>query len=195
MLIAISGSQGSGKSTLLKKIEEAGYPVIERKTSRSILTDWNVTLDQINRDPELCIKFQEEITRRKYEDERKAVLSDRLFFTERTYTDLFTYSLMNLGKFNQYHDWINQYYETCLVHNKTYSDIFYIPSGQFKIEVDGIRGSNPLYGTMIDITMKHYLEQMTPLTNEIKYINMSDINERFDFVIQSVKELIKHNQK
>jgi len=44
MLIAISGSQGCGKSTVLKELKDRGYNVTERKTARSILNDWGVTL-------------------------------------------------------------------------------------------------------------------------------------------------------
>lgn len=193
MLIAISGSQGAGKSSLLKKLEAAGYPVIERKTSRSVLSDWNVTLDQVNSDPELCIKFQNEITQRKFEDEWEAVKSDKIFFGERTFADLFVYALMNLGKFNQHNEWVNAYYDTCKSHNQLYSDIFYIPGGQFTIEHDGVRGSNRHYGKMIDLSLNYYSEQMSPLTSKVKYITMPDINERFDFVMQSVKELTKSN--
>ena len=194
MLIAIGGSQGAGKSTLLQKLEQAGYPVVQRKTSRSILDEWKVSLDQVNKDPELCVKFQDEITKRKFEDEWDAVKSTDICFTERTYTDLFVYALMNLGKLNDYHNWINAYYDTCLSHNKMYSDIFYIPGGQFTIEMDGVRGSNPHYGHMVDITMQKYLEKMPPLTNQIKYITMADIDERFNFVMQSIKGLIKDKQ-
>lgn len=193
MLIAISGSQGAGKSTLITQLQAKGYPVVERKTSRSILADWNVTLDDVNRDPELCVKFQEEITKRKFNDEWECIQSDQLYFTERTHTDLFVYALMNLGKLNEYNSWINFYHDVCLHHNKLYAGIFYIPGGQFKIEHDGVRGSNIHYAKMVDLTMSFYLEQMTPLTNEIKYITMSDIDERVKFVEQSIKELIKTN--
>lgn len=191
MLIAISGSQGAGKSTLLTKLQQKGYPVVERKTSRSILSDWNITLDEVNQNPELCTRFQDEITKRKFNDEWEFIKSNKVFLTERTHTDLFVYALMNLGKLNEYHEWINAYYETCKNYNKHYSGIFYIPGGQFAIEADGVRGSNPHYGKMIDLTMSHYLEQMKPLTNEIKYITMSDIDERVKFVETAIQELIR----
>ena len=113
MLIAISGSQGSGKSTTLAAIKERGYNTIERKTSRSILEEWDVTLQEVNNNPKLTIKFQNEITKRKYADELSAAMSDELWFTERTHSDLFTYALVSLGKYNQYSDWLNE-----MVHNK-----------------------------------------------------------------------------
>lgn len=186
MIIAISGSQGSGKSTLLQELEKRGFPTVQRKTSRSILTDWNITLDQVNSDPDLCVQFQMEITQRKINDEREAILSKDIWFTERTHTDLFVYALMNLGKFNKYEQWLNDYYNVCADSNKQYSKIFYIPGGMFNIENDGIRGSNRHYGTMIDVTMKTFLEQMTPLTNEIKYVNMINIEQRVDYVLQHI---------
>ena len=44
MLVAVSGSQGSGKSTILAEIKKLGFRTVERKTSRSILTDWVVKI-------------------------------------------------------------------------------------------------------------------------------------------------------
>ena len=54
MLIAISGSQGSGKSTILKRLEAENFRTINRKTSRSILKDWDVTLEEV---PRIMQKF------------------------------------------------------------------------------------------------------------------------------------------
>ena len=73
MLVAICGSQGSGKSTTLEEIKKLGFNVVERKTSRSILEDWDVTLEQVNNDQELTYKFQDEITKRKLEDEQQYI--------------------------------------------------------------------------------------------------------------------------
>lgn len=186
MLVSICGSQGSGKSTLLQAIEDAGYPVVQRKTSRSILSEWNVTLDQINSDPELCIKFQETITARKYNDESEAINSKEIWFTERTHTDLFVYALMNLGKYDQHSNWINRYYNLCTHMNEHYHQVFYIPGGQFNIVQDGVRGSNFYYGQMVDVTMKHFISVMTPLTKPVKYINMVDVKDRLDFVLRNL---------
>ena len=73
MLFAISGSQGSGKTTVINELKNRGFPVVERKTSRSILEEWGVTLSDVNNDRPLTVKFQDEILKRKREDEHEAV--------------------------------------------------------------------------------------------------------------------------
>ena len=190
MLIAISGSQGSGKSTILNQIEEAGYPVIRRKTSRSILRDWGVTLQQVNNDPNLTIRFQEEITKRKAEDE--ALQDSRvLTFTERTHADLFTYALVSLGKDNQYSDWINEYYVTCMKYSQAYTHVYYLRAGRFNIEADGVRGANQHYSRLVDLTMLDTTQQMI-LSSRLTVIETPDLTQRVSMILTQAESLLKH---
>jgi predicted ATPase len=161
MLVAISGSQGSGKTTVLNKLEQQGAQTIARKTSRSILTEWGVTLHQVNNDHDLTIKFQEEIIKRKYEDEQNAKYDTGVWYTERTFADLFTYSLISLGKDNEYSDWLNGYYMRCMFYQQSYWKVFLLPAGYFAPEHDGVRGSNVHYSNMVDITLQEYTKRMT----------------------------------
>lgn len=169
MLIAISGSQGSGKTTVLQKLKESGEQVISRKTSRSILTDWGVTLQDVNNDPELVMKFQDEILTRKNYDEELAVTSDEIVFTERTYADLFTYALISLGSDNKYSDFLNQYYIRCMEFQQQYSLIYYLRAGHFTVVPDGVRGANSHYSRMVDVVMLDITRQLTRtgILNEI----------------------------
>lgn len=165
MLFAISGSQGSGKTTITNALKERGYPIVERKTSRSILDEWGVTLSQVNNDRDLTIRFQDRILTRKMEDEREAVEDvSRIWFTERTYADLFTYALIAIGKDNEYSDWVDEYFKDCATQQSNYNANFYLPSGKFNLEHDGVRGSNQHYSRMVDITMKDVLQQMSQFT-------------------------------
>jgi GTP cyclohydrolase I len=166
MLVAISGSQGSGKSTILNTIEEMGFPIINRKTSRSILEDWDVTLQDVNNDADLTTKFQDEITLRKFNDEKDAIQSDLLHFTERTHADLFTYALVSLGKDNAYGSWLNGYYRTCMKFNQYYHMAFYLRAGSFAVEHDGTRGSNQHYSRMVGSVLA-----LLPLSQDIKHYN------------------------
>jgi energy-coupling factor transporter ATP-binding protein EcfA2 len=161
MLVSISGSQGSGKSTILNALRAAGYQTIDRKSSRSILADWNVTLQQVNNDHDLTIKFQDEIINRKYQDELGATISSGLYFTERTYADLFTYALVTLGKENEYADWLDQYYISCMELQQSYDMVYYLRAGHFTPEHDGVRGSSAHYSRMVDLTMLDFTQQMT----------------------------------
>ena len=194
MLIAISGSQGSGKSTTLAAIKERGYNTIERKTSRSILEEWDVTLQEVNNNPKLTIKFQNEITKRKYADELSAAMSDELWFTERTHSDLFTYALVSLGKYNQYSDWLNEYYETCKTFNENYSAVCYLTAGHFTIEHDGVRGSNDHYSRMVDTVMLDFTKQMVH-NKVLNIVDMPDLNFRLNSIFWSAQGLVKNKIK
>lgn len=181
MLVAISGSQGSGKSTIIKELSEQGYNTINRKTSRSILTDWGVTLQQVNNDPSLTTKFQEEITSRKYHDEYEAIHSDELWFTERTHGDLFAYALVSLGKDNEYSEWLDGYYNTCMRYNQWYSAVYYLRAGFFNVEHDGTRGSSHFYSRMVDLVMLDITQQMVH-NSKLTIVDTPQLKCRVDLI-------------
>ena len=181
MLVAISGSQGSGKSTIIQELKRRGHQTIERKTSRSILEDWGVTLEQVNNDHNLTIKFQQEITKRKWEDEKGAIDHSMLFFTERTHTDLFTYALVSLGKENKYSNWLDEYHNTCLYYNQRYSFVFYLRAGYFAPQHDGTRGSNVHYSRMVDLTMLDCTKQMIH-PSRLSIIETPDLEQRVNII-------------
>lgn len=182
MLIAISGSQGTGKTTVLKELDALGFRIVGRKTSRSILADWGVTLEEVNDSQTLTVKFQEEIIKRKMEDERDAAAStEEIWFTERTYTDLFVYNLITLGKHNQWSDFIDDYYNKCKQLNNTYSLVFYLRAGHFVPEHDGVRGSNKHYSRMVDLLMLDFTKQMIDNERLIE-LNLSTVEKRLDYI-------------
>jgi len=189
MLVAISGSQGSGKSTILNRIKELGYNVVERKTSRSILADWNVTLQDVNDNPDLTIKFQNEITKRKFQDETYYATCDELWFTERTHADLMTYALVTLGKDNDYSDWLNEYYIKCMKHNQSYNLAFYLRAGHFTPVHDGVRGSNHHYSRMVDLTMLDMTQQMVH-NSKLTVIETPDLEQRVNIITLQSESLL-----
>jgi predicted ATPase len=181
MLVAISGSQGCGKTTILNKLKEYNYHIIERKTSRSILSDWNVSLQEVNNNPELTIRFQEELSRRKYEDEKEEFYSNTIAFTERTHADVFTYALVSLGKNNLYSKWLDDYYERCMEYNQKYWQVFYLKAGHFSIEHDGVRGSSHHYSRMVDLTMLDITQQMIH-NSKLTIIETPSIAQRLSII-------------
>ncbi len=180
-LIAISGSQGSGKSSTINALEQQGFNVIGRKTSRSILSDWGVTLQQVNDDRELTIKFQTEIVKRKFEDEQHAIESPLLYLTERTYADLFTYLLVSVGKDNDFGEWISEYYNQCIQKQQSYSLIYYLKAGHFIPEHDGVRGVNVHYSRLIDTVMLDITTQMT-LPSRLNIIDTPCLEQRVSII-------------
>jgi nicotinamide riboside kinase len=184
-LVAISGSQGTGKSTL---IDALPYNKITRKTSRSVLSDWGVTLSQVNNDRPLTIKFQDEILKRKQEDEAIGRDSPDLYVTERTYADLFVYALVAIGKDNEYSDWLDEYYDRCKEAQHKYMEVFYLTGGHFRPVYDGVRGVNEHYSWMVDACMSEYTRRMSG--REYNMIDTPDLAER----VQTVKAVLQTQQ-
>lgn len=182
MLISIMGSQGSGKSTLLEALAARGFKCVTRKTSRSILSEWGVTLAEVNTDKELTVKFQEEIIRRKWKDEHDvAMLPDDIWFTERSYADLFTYNLVALGHDNGMSDFVNRYYQRCMQAQQSYAHVFYLRAGMFNVEHDGVRGSNQHYSRMVDGVMSEITRQIT-LPSSYTTVDTPDLEQRVSIV-------------
>lgn len=192
MLIAVSGSQGSGKSTVLKALKEQNHIVVERKTSRSILSEWGKTLSEVNNNFDLLIKFQEEIIQRKIFDEQEVVLKNpgKLVFTERTFADVFVYTMFACGKDNEYSQWIDEYYRRCLKFQQSYDLVFYLTGGLFRIENDGVRGVNMHYGKMVDICMLDYTNKMTH-QSKFNVVNTTSHDDRVCTIINQVESFIK----
>lgn len=187
MLVAISGSQGSGKSTILSKIKELGYKTVERKSSRSILDEWNVTLQEVNNNHDLTIRFQDEILRRKAADDINTP-DGQVIFTERTFADLFTYALVSLGKDNSFNDWLNEYYKKCMRLNQRYKAVYYLRAGHFNIEHDGTRGSNMHYSRMVDLTMLDITQQMVH-NSRLTVIETPDLEQRVNIITMQAETL------
>lgn len=193
MLYAIGGSQGCGKSTVLNGLKEKGIKVVDRKTSRSIQSDWGLTLEQINADKQLTIKFQHEILKRKIQDEAPYVHIDEPVFTERTYADLFTYAILVMGKEPSCSDFIDEYYTDCIQAQQTYTRVFFLQSGLFPVEWDINRASaNKHYCGLTDRTMRYYTLEMLYYNREAGYetkfstIGSKDRDERVRLIMESV---------
>jgi len=188
MLIAIAGSQGSGKTTVIQQLKSQGYPVIERKTARSILMDWGYTLDAVNADFDLKQVFQDELVTRKFNDELEASRSEDIIFTERTFSDLFTYALISFGQYNKYDDWVNRYFDKCHTNCEIYSHVFYLQAMfSADIENDGVRSTNQHYSQMVDNTMLSNTHRMVNI-NDITIINEDNIETRIDIISNIIKD-------
>jgi thymidylate kinase len=160
-LITISGSQGQGKTTVLSSLAELGYNVIPHKTSRLILDDWGYTLNEVNKDLNLKKKFQDEILVRHVENNRIALESDEVFLSERSFADIFTYSIFTLGAFNEYSEWLDGYYQKCKQGQAMYDAVISLSGRTTDIDNDGVRSVNQHFTESIDIVLQFYLEQFT----------------------------------
>lgn len=170
MLFSFSGSQGCGKTTLINKISEKyNIPVIGRKTARSILNDWNISLEEIYNDLELLCDFQTEVLNRKQLDEQESILSNEIIITERSYMDLFAYATVYFGGYQKYSDWLNDYYEQCKVLQSNYTQTIYIDRGNVPLVSDGLRPHNQYYADLIDRYMRFLLDN-----NEFRHVTFKN---------------------
>lgn len=193
MLIAVSGAQGSGKSTVIKELERQGHPVVKRKTSRSLLQDWGKTLDQIFSDLDLTVQFQNELLRRKRQDEHDAWLDTAVWFTERSYTDVFTYAVVYLGRHNKYSEWLDTYFEECTKSNNTYEHVFYLQSGFFDVEHDGVRGSNQHYANMVNVTMMNCLYPMVEQSKRT-FVKTPNLSQRVSLISKQASAILNNKR-
>lgn len=193
MLVAVSGSQGAGKTTIINKLIEKNnvqFRSVERKTSRSIQSQWNVTLEDIIRDPDLTVKFQDEILLRKMNDERLARGNNMdIVVTERTYADLFTYAVIWLGRENRFKDYLNDYYNRCVRAQQSYDLIYFIKGGHFPIAFDPNRAAvSPHYGRMVDLTMYDFTMQMSH-PSRVNVIDVLDANQRANIIAAQMSSI------
>lgn len=191
MIVAVSGSQGAGKTVLLSKLATTlpNVSMVERKTSRSILADWNVTLHEVNTDFDLTVKFQDEILKRKYQDEQAAELNGGLVFTERTMIDLLVYATVTLGHNNAFDNWLSTYGRSCIsITNTLYDHVFYITGGHFDVQADGVRGHNKFYSEMVDAAMIAFYKKHVAYS-QLTVINVADLDERVALVQKKLDQL------
>lgn len=183
MIYSVSGTQGCGKTTILKTLKSMGHNVIKRKTSRSVLKDWNISLDLVYKDQTLMMDFQEEIIKRKFDDEKDYSNSTDVWFTDRSYIDLLIYSTIIIGHNNKNSDWLDSYFNKCKTYQKTYQKIFYISPLPFVIS-DGVRTSNEVFNYMVDYSIKGYLTRLN--RSNLVEINSISNTERVNKILQNL---------
>jgi len=157
MLFALSGSQGCGKTTITNDLKTMGYNVISRKSSRSVLSDWNLTLSEVYNDHGLMQKFQTEVLHRKHADELSMVDNDEIWFTDRSYMDLLTYSTIILGHNNNNAEWLSDYAKQCYEYQHSYKLTYHIgllPT----VEDDGVRASSKEFAQLFDTGVGNFLK-------------------------------------
>lgn len=188
MLITISGAQGQGKTTVLNALAELGYTVIPKKTSRSILADWGMSLHDVNKSHSLTYKFQEEIIERQYRKDSTLLNSSEMYFSERSYADIFSYALNILGAFNEYDVWMNDYYRRCKEYQQAYDCVIYLSGRQFYTpEDDGVRSINKYFAKMMDLTIRNFVAEFD--NGNVVYVDDSDHNNRVTKILKRLEQL------
>jgi predicted ATPase len=186
-VVTISGSQGQGKSTVLNSLAAKGYNVVERKTSRSILKEWGFTLDEVNRYPPLTRAFQDEVIRRHLESMKPLLDDDKFYFMERSFADIFTYAILAIGSFNEYNNWMEDYYGKCLEAQAHFHSIFHLTGRTFVPQDDGVRSTSRFFGQTVDREIYSYLKIMDTAIgkNQLFSIAHTDNEERVKIILEN----------
>lgn len=189
-IISLSGAQGTGKSSCLNTLRSLGFKTIDQKTSRSILKEWNTTLHDVNKDHPTTRRFQDEILRRHYDNIQEKIDSTEIYFHERSFADVFSYGINILGPFNEYNDYMEQYYIDCKAAQQAYKHIFYLSNRPINTLLDdGVRSTGKYFGTMMDNVIKTFMEEFKH-EDSVTYIDNVDHDERIAKIL-SILELIR----
>ncbi len=182
----VSGSQGQGKSTVLNTLSSMCYSVVERKTSRSILSEWGFTLNEVNKYPPLTARFQDEVLRRHLESMRPLIDDDNFHFMERSFSDIFTYAVMAIGSFNEYNDWMEDYYHKCIEAQSYFHKVFHLTGRTFVPEEDGVRSTSRFFGPVVDREIADCLKRMDVAVGkgQLITIGVPDNEERVQAILR-----------
>lgn len=177
MILTISGSQGQGKSTVLTSLEQLGYGIIPNKTARSILTEWDMTLEAVYSNKPLTVRFHEEIIAKHEKLCSPHYHTEDIMLIERSYADIFSYALAVLGPFNEYSTWLNEFYEKCSELQNKFSGAFYLTGRTYTPQADGVRSTNVHFAKNIDASIYRYLSEFKK-THMLHNINSPDHEQR-----------------
>lgn len=187
MLIGISSSQGQGKTTVLSSLREYGVTVMPVNTARSILADWGVTLSDLERNPDLRIKFQDRLIKDHYDalKQKKGTIAPVL--VERTFADVFVYTLLSLGAFNEYSQWLEEYYEMCKEYQKVFDKVILLEGrDSTEVESDGVRSTNQHFVTVVQHSIRHYVYEMSSTPNSVIHVNTPDHEQRINHILEGI---------
>lgn len=186
-IATISGSQGQGKSTVLNTLASMNYSVVERKTSRSILKEWDMTLGEVNRHPPTTRYFQEEVLKRHIESMKPLIQDQNLHFMERSFADIFTYAVLAIGSFNEYNSWMEDYYEQCVDAQRKFHSVYHLTGRTFVPQEDGVRSTGRFFSEIVDREIFKCLTDMDKKIgkNQLLSISFTDNDERVHTILKN----------
>jgi hypothetical protein len=90
-----------------------------------------------------------------------------IVFTERTFADIFVYTVLSLGPFNEFSIWLDDYYERCKEYQKIYHSVFKLEGRINDVENDGVRSVNRHFTQSVDTLLRYYLDDFGVRANII----------------------------
>jgi len=199
MIIGMSAGQGQGKSTLIDAMcdGEENIKKLNLQTSRETLAAWGYTLDEVNRYLPLKKRFQEELYRRHCDALNRAMEESEdtgdVLFVERTFSDIFAYTAMGMGAFNEYSDWLDIYKNDCLNAQKTFfSHIIFLTGRDYVPEDDGVRSTNTDFSDTANFLIEKYTHEFTGGNDgfaHVSTIDVADLGERVEVLDNTIHQL------
>ena len=187
MLIGISSSQGQGKTTVLSSLREYGVSVIPVNTARTILSEWGVTLSDLERDPPLRIQFQDRLIKDHYAALKESSTSVAPVLVERTFSDIFVYTLLSLGAFNEYSEWLDEYYEKCKEYQNVFDKVILLEGrDSTDVESDGVRSTNQHFVTLVQYSIRHYVYEMAREEDGVIHVKTPNHEERIKYILRGI---------
>ena len=186
MIVGISAGQGQGKSTLINALCELdGFERLELQTSREILKEWGYTLDEVNRYLPLKQRFQEECLRRHTKalnqghgspfDSDNETPYETILLVERTFSDIYAYTVLGMGAFNEYSEWLHNYGLQCAqAQNAYFNEVVFMTGRTYTPEDDGVRSINQDFSDVANHLIKKYTLQFS----EASVIDTAGLDER-----------------
>lgn len=191
MIIGISGAQGQGKSTLIKAAAENNhrFESSDIQTARTLLKKWGFSLTEVNTYIPLKVKFQDALLNEHVHVLRN--LSDRsgIKLVERTFADIFTYAILSVGPFNQYANWLSDYYGKCKeAQNDLFGHVVYLSGRTYVPEDDGVRSVNPEFASLSDDCIKKYSLEFAPNERKVSLVSNDDLTARVNILNDIVRQ-------
>lgn len=183
MIIALSGTQGCGKTTTINDIcANSSIKKIESQAARTSIKQMNCTLMDIYEYDHLIKQFQELVLFNKEQDE---ILYHKdnttIYVIERSYIDLAAYTILNLGRYNKYSDWLNHYVQKCIFLQRKYDCTYYLTGNKFIIQDDKVRPTNQHFADAIESVQLRLLKDFNHIL-----IDTSDRKQRSDQILHNL---------
>jgi len=164
-IITVSAAQGQGKSTFIRDVlanskHAVNIDVYQGKTARAVITEMGVSLDEIYHNSKLLMEFQDRVLEKHYDIfEFQSQCKKPFMIVERSFIDIAVFSIINLGRLNEYSTWLDNFVGVCLKEQQTkIKHALYIPMSIISIKNDTIRPFNMNYNFAYDSVLANYME-------------------------------------
>lgn len=160
MIIAFSAAQGQGKTTLINDILKdsdfsSNMTLYPTKSARTIINNYGGDLQKIYEDKTLLCNFQLDVLKL-HTEIFDYVYHTRYLLVERSFMDILAFSVINLGRFNDLSQWLDDFQLACRENQKKIGitvKIDYV----LQPKNDGVRPYNKFFNGAYDAYLSRLL--------------------------------------